>query len=75
LTTINQLKKDKGLALADILTALSDELVKLEVPAKTRVVWIEGLSEIEWRLGGGGGETIQTGAVVGVVRKGAELMA
>lgn len=75
LQTINQLKAAKGLALADILTSLSEELSELEVPAQTRVMWLEGLSEIEYRLSGGGSETVQTGGLVGVVRGGAELIA
>lgn len=74
LTMVNTLKKAKGLALADILTALSDELQQLEVPAQTRVAWLEGLAEVEWRLSGGGGEVVQTGGLVGVVRGGCELM-
>lgn len=75
LQTINQLKTNKGLALADILTALAGELEKLDVSAATKVTWLEGLSEIEYRISGGGSETIQTGAVVGVVRNGVELIA
>ncbi|GAD99933.1 hypothetical protein AN8064.2 [Paecilomyces variotii No. 5] len=74
LTTLNTLKANKGLALADILTALGEQLQKLEVPPQTRVTWLEGLAEIEWRLSGGGSETIQTGGLVGVVRNGCELM-
>lgn len=74
LTTIQTLKSSKGLALGDILTALSTELQQLEVPAQTRVAWMEGLAEVEWRLSGGGGETVQTGGLVGVVRSGCELM-
>ena len=74
LTTINELKVAKGLALADILTNLADQLNDLDVPTQTRVTWLEGLSEIEYRLSGGGSETVQTGGVVGVVRNGAELM-
>lgn len=74
LNMVNTLKKTKGLALADILTALSDELQQLEVPAQTRVAWLEGLAEVEWRLSGGGGEVVQTGGLVGVVRGGCELM-
>jgi replication factor C subunit 3/5 len=73
LTTINNLKANKGLALADILTAVADELTKLEVKPASRVTWLDGLSEIEWRLAGGGAESIQTGAVIGVVRKGVDL--
>lgn len=74
LMTINQLKANRGLALADILTALGDDLAKYDVPAQTRVAWLEGLSEIEHRLSGGGSEVIQTGALIGTVRTGVELM-
>ncbi|KAJ5626495.1 hypothetical protein N7528_003922 [Penicillium herquei] len=74
LNTINTLKSTKGLALADILAALADQLQKLEVPAQTRITWLEGLAEIEWRLSGGGSEAVQTGGLVGVMRSGCELM-
>ncbi|CAI7642828.1 unnamed protein product [Penicillium bialowiezense] len=74
LTTVRTLKATKGLALADILSALADQLQQLDVPAQTRVTWLEGLAEIEWRLAGGGSEAIQTGGLVGVVRNGCELM-
>ncbi|KKZ65412.1 replication factor C subunit 3/5 [[Emmonsia] crescens] len=73
LNTIKTLKYNKGLALADILTAISTELQCIEVPASTRIVWMEGLADIEWRLAGGGGEMVQTGGLVGVVRGGCEL--
>lgn len=74
LATINTLKANKGLALADILTALGEELSTLDVPVQTRILWLEGLAEIEHRLSGGGSENIQTGGLVGVVRNGCELM-
>ncbi|CZR53624.1 related to replication factor C chain Rfc3 [Phialocephala subalpina] len=74
LQMINSLKATQGLALADIITALSEELTKLDVPAPVMITWLDGLAEVEYRLSGGGGEIIQTGAVVGVVRNGAELM-
>jgi replication factor C subunit 3/5 len=74
LQTINSLKATQGLALADIITALSEELTKLDVPAPVMITWLDGLAEVEYRLSGGGGEAVQTGAVVGVVRNGAELM-
>lgn len=74
LSTINVLKSSKGLALADILTCLSEELIGLDVSAQTRVTWMEGLAEVEHRLSGGGSEKIQTGGMVGVVRRGVELM-
>ncbi|PSS14793.1 hypothetical protein M430DRAFT_141976 [Amorphotheca resinae ATCC 22711] len=74
LTMINSLKASQGLALADIITALSDELTKLDVPAAVMVTWLDGLAEVEYRLSGGGSEMVQTGAMVGVVRNGAELL-
>ncbi|KAF1812096.1 P-loop containing nucleoside triphosphate hydrolase protein [Eremomyces bilateralis CBS 781.70] len=73
LQTINAIKVAKGLALADILTALSEHLMGAGVPAQTRVTWMEGLADIEHRLSGGGSEMIQTGAMVGIIRKGAEM--
>ncbi|KAM0348086.1 hypothetical protein ACHAPU_004589 [Fusarium lateritium] len=74
LTTINALKVSRGLALADIITALSEELVKLEVSPEVMITWLDGLANIEHRVAGGSSESIQTGAVVGVVRSGVELM-
>ena len=74
MSLINTLKSNKGLALADIIAAIADELAKLDVPAQTMVVWLDGLAEVEYRLSGGGSEMVQTGAVVGVVREGVELM-
>lgn len=74
LNTIRILKANKGLALADILTSLSEELMKLEVPPQTRVAWMQGLADVENRLSGGGSEAVQTGGLVGVVRGGCDLM-
>ena len=74
LRTINAIKSSRGLALADILTALAEELQNLEVSAATRVTWLKGLGEIEYRLAGGGSESMQTGGMIGVVRTGCELM-
>ncbi|KAL1793782.1 hypothetical protein ACET3X_008764 [Alternaria dauci] len=74
LRTVNNLKIMKGLALADILTAISDELVSNDVPPQVMVTWMAGLADIEYRLSGGGSEAIQTGAAIGVVRTGVELL-
>lgn len=73
LDTINTLKAARGLALADIVTALAEELGRLEVRPEVMVHWLAGLAEIEHRVAAGGGEAVQTGAVVGVVRSGVEL--
>jgi replication factor C subunit 3/5 len=74
LSTINTLKVAQGLALADIITALSEEIVTLEVRPQVMIQWLDGLAEIEYRVAGGSSEVIQTGAVVGVIRNGVELM-
>lgn len=74
LSTINTLKVSQGLALADIITALADELSRLEVSPEVMITWLDGLADIEHRVAGGGSEMIQTGAVVGIVRNGVELM-
>ncbi|KAF1361992.1 P-loop containing nucleoside triphosphate hydrolase protein [Lizonia empirigonia] len=74
LRTVNNLKTLKGLALADILTTVSEELAKNDVPPQVMVTWMSGLADIEYRLSGGGSEAIQTGAAIGVVRTGVELM-
>lgn len=68
------MKVANGLALADIITALSDVLVTMEVKPEVMIRWLDGLAEIEYRMAGGGSEAIQTGAVVGVIREGCELM-
>ncbi|KXJ96334.1 P-loop containing nucleoside triphosphate hydrolase protein [Microdochium bolleyi] len=74
LSTINTLKVANGLALADIITALSEQLVTMEVKPEAMIRWLDGLAEIEYRVSGGASEAIQTGAVVGIVREGCELM-
>ncbi|KAI9661566.1 MAG: hypothetical protein M1821_008804 [Bathelium mastoideum] len=71
---LGQLKREKGLALADVLSALADELSQVEVPAQVRTLWMEGLSEVEWRVARGGSEGVQMGGMVGVVRRGCELV-
>lgn len=74
LSTINTLKVANGLALADIITALSEQLSSMDVKPEVMIRWLDGLAEIEHRVAGGGNEAIQTGAVVGVIRDGCELM-
>jgi len=74
LSTINTLKVAQGLALADIITALSEEIAKLEVRPEVMITWMDGLADIEHRVAGGSSEKVQTGAVVGVIRSGCELM-
>ncbi|OAA63030.1 activator 1 subunit 3 [Cordyceps fumosorosea ARSEF 2679] len=74
LNTVHSIKRLQGLALADVVTALAEELAKLDVPPEVTIAWLDGLAEIEHRVAGGASEVLQTGAVVGVVRAGVELM-
>lgn len=74
LSTINTLKATQGLALADIITALSEEVMKLEVKPQVMITWLDTLAEIEHRVSSGANEAIQTSAVVGAIRNGVELM-
>ncbi|KAK3304859.1 P-loop containing nucleoside triphosphate hydrolase protein [Chaetomium strumarium] len=74
LATINTLKVAQGLALADIITALAEELVKLEVKPQVMIRWLEALAEVEHRVASGTNEAIQTSALVGAIRNGVELM-
>lgn len=74
LNTLNLIKANKGLALADIIATLGVELTKLEVPPQTRIAWMEGLAEIEYRLSTGGTEVLQTSGLVGYLRRGVDLM-
>ncbi|KAK6069409.1 replication factor c subunit 3 [Seiridium cupressi] len=74
LSTINTLKVANGLALADIITSLSEILTSMDVKPEAMIRWLDGLAEIEYRMAGGGSEAIQTGAVVGVIREGCELI-
>lgn len=74
LSTVNTLKAARGLALADIITALAEEVAKLQVKPEVMITWLDALSQIEHRMSGGGSEAVQTGAVVGAIRNGVELM-
>lgn len=74
ITTLQTIRQQKGLALADMVACLAEELAELEVPAQTRVRWLEGLADVEYRIAGGGSEVLQMGGLVGVVRSGVELM-
>lgn len=74
LTAVRLLQTERGIALADVVTALAAELTELKVPPQTRITWLEGLAAVESRLAGGGNEVVQAGGLVGVVRGGVEVM-
>ena len=71
--TVSKVKRGKGLALVDILTSLAEEIERIQVKPATRIVWLEGLADVEYRLGSGGSEVLQTSAMIGVIKDGLEL--
>lgn len=72
--SINQIKSETGLILADLLTAVSARLQHAQVPAPVKITWLDALSEIEANLACGGSEEIQSAALVGAMKKGWSLM-
>ncbi|KAK9460668.1 P-loop containing nucleoside triphosphate hydrolase protein [Lipomyces oligophaga] len=71
--TVRNIKVSNGLALADILQAVFEELESIELLPNARARTIAGLADIEYRLSSGGSETIQTSAMIGVVKSCVDL--
>lgn len=71
--SISMLKMSKGLALADILEGITTEFESYDLVAPARIHLLEGLSEIEYRLAGGGNEKIHTSATIGVVKSALDI--
>lgn len=71
--SITALKSAKGLALADILEGIVTEFEGYDLVAPARIHMLEGLSEVEFRLAGGGNEKIHTSATIGVVKSALEI--
>lgn len=65
----------KGIALPDLLTALMDEIMQLDISPHARVTWIEEFANIEYRVSTGGSESLQATAVMGIISKGVSLLA
>ncbi|KAK9323900.1 P-loop containing nucleoside triphosphate hydrolase protein [Lipomyces orientalis] len=70
LRTIRKIKQTNGIALADILQGLFEEIERIQVKPITRAEWIMGLAEIEYRLSSGGSENLQTSGMIGVIKSG-----
>lgn len=51
LTLINSIKATQGLALADIITALGEELTQRNVPPEVMITWLDGLAEVSTNRG------------------------
>ncbi|KAK9429031.1 P-loop containing nucleoside triphosphate hydrolase protein [Lipomyces doorenjongii] len=72
LRTVRKIKQTNGLALADILQGLFEEIERVQVKPITRTEWVMGLAEIEYRLSSGGSENLQTSGMIGVMKSGLE---
>ncbi|KAJ2391827.1 Subunit of heteropentameric Replication factor C (RF-C) [Coemansia sp. RSA 2611] len=73
LSNINALKRDKGLALQDIISELSQYVNTIDFPPATRVHLLEQLAEIEYNMSVGSVEKIQLSALVGAFKVGVEM--
>jgi replication factor C subunit 3/5 len=65
ISTINQLKLSRGLALVDILLAMFDRVAEISIPDDMRIFLTRQLAEIEYRLSHGAMDAIQLSAIVG----------
>ena len=59
------MKRDKGLAVEDIIKGLHKLVLATQFPVKMKAQIIEEISEIEYRLSFGGLEKVQVAALVG----------
>ncbi|KAJ2808139.1 Subunit of heteropentameric Replication factor C (RF-C) [Coemansia guatemalensis] len=73
LSNINALKRDKGLALQDIINELTPFVNSIDFPPPTRIHLLEQLAEIEYRMSVGSTEKIQLSALVGAFKIGVEM--
>ncbi|KAJ1966320.1 Subunit of heteropentameric Replication factor C (RF-C) [Dipsacomyces acuminosporus] len=73
LANIVALKRDKGLALQDIITELTPFVNHIDFPAATRIHLLEQLAEIEQHMAVGASEKIQLSALVGAFKIAVEI--
>ncbi|KAJ2584664.1 Subunit of heteropentameric Replication factor C (RF-C) [Coemansia sp. RSA 1836] len=73
LSNIGALKRDKGLALQDIISEMTPFVNNVDFPPVTRVYLLEQLAEIESHMAVGSTEKIQLSALVGSFKIGIEL--
>ncbi|KAG2229886.1 hypothetical protein INT48_004012 [Thamnidium elegans] len=67
-TKIEEIKRESGIALPDIITDLHTYIGVIDYPAKSRIILLKNLSLLEYRLGEGANEQIQLGALVGTFK-------
>ncbi|CCE79712.1 Piso0_001796 [Millerozyma farinosa CBS 7064] len=70
--TISICKREKGLALIDLLSGFVSILNKYELKPATRIEILRGLSDIEYAISKAGSDKIQTSAVIAVIKSAME---
>ncbi|KAI9503709.1 P-loop containing nucleoside triphosphate hydrolase protein [Coemansia spiralis] len=73
LSNITALKRDKGLALQDIISELTPYVNNIDFPPATRIHLLEKLAETEYNMSVGSTEKIQLSALVGAFKIGVEI--
>lgn len=68
LELVTRLKRERGLALADVLSQAGDLFIDVELDSQARAKILSGLADVEYRLSSGGSEKLQTTAMIGVVQ-------
>ncbi|KAJ1843178.1 Replication factor C (RF-C) subunit, partial [Coemansia sp. RSA 486] len=74
LSNIVALKRDKGLALQDIISELTPFVNNIDFPSTTRIYLLEQLAEIEHHMAVGSTEKVQLSALVGAFKIGVEMV-
>ncbi|KAI7896067.1 P-loop containing nucleoside triphosphate hydrolase protein [Mucor mucedo] len=72
---IEEIKRESGIALQDIISDLHTFVSTIEYPAKSRILLLKNLCTLEYRLGEGANEHIQLGALVGTFKSAQENLA
>lgn len=67
-STVQLMKKSKGLALVDLIEGFVEILNNYEMKPKTRVELLKGLSDLEYAISRGGRDKVQTSACIGVIK-------
>lgn len=70
--TISICKREKGLALIDLLSGFVSILNKYELKPATRIEILRGLSDIEYAISKAGNDKIQTSSVIAVIKSAME---
>jgi replication factor C subunit 3/5 len=71
---VRKMSVEKGYALSDILTELTTLVMSMELPDVVLGNILEGMSDVEYRMGFGADDQLQLAGLIGVFVKGRGLM-